>query len=171
MDPESGRLTHLETVSTVPNDFADVSHCAEIAMHPSGRWLFVTNRALPETGCCSVAVCAVVSARSTLPTEIALMGAYRLHLTLWCCHQNEAGRVSLSDIAIIDDVPPGFSPQHIALDSSGQHFYVGDGMSLLQFFVDVNHGRLVRVNTYPCRGSDGDQVGGIRIIDLAGAQL
>jgi hypothetical protein len=71
----------------------------------------------------------------------------------------------------MDDVPPGFSPQHIALDKTGQHFYVADGMSLLQLFVDVNHGRLVRVNTYSCHGADGDQVGGIRIIDLAGSQL
>lgn len=85
--------------------------------------------------------------------------------------KNDVGGVSLNDIVIIDDVPPGFSPQHIALDATGQHFYVGDGMSLLQYFVDVNHGRLIRVNSYSCRGKDGDQVGGIRIIDLAGAQL
>eukprot|EP01050_Picozoa_sp_SAG11_P028242 SAG11_NODE_7478_length_1138_cov_1.577478_1_plen_90_part_00 len=86
-------------------------------------------------------------------------------------YQGDTGTVSLSDISIIDDVPPGFSPQHIALDASGQHFYVADGMSLLQFFVDDNHGRLIRVNTYLCQGSDGGQVGGIRIVDLAGAQL
>lgn len=61
MDPSSGQLTHLETVSSVPHDFAEVSHCAEILMHRSGRWLFVTNRALPATGCCSVAIFAVVS--------------------------------------------------------------------------------------------------------------
>ena len=81
------------------------------------------------------------------------------------------GDVSLSDIAVIDDVPPRFSPQHIALDTTGQHLYVGDGMSLLQYSVDVNHGRLTRINTYSCLGSDGDQVGGIRVIDLAGSQL
>lgn len=86
-------------------------------------------------------------------------------------YQGDTGRVSLSDIAVINDVPPSFSPQHITLDATGQHFYVADGMSLLQYFVDVNHGRLVRVNTYTCQGSDGDQIGGMRIIDLAGAQL
>lgn len=89
MEPSSGRLTHLETVSTVPNDFADISHCAEITMHPSGRWLFVTNRALPETGCCSVAIFGVVSGKlhaHRIAHRIACFCSQvcRLLSTSWC---------------------------------------------------------------------------------------
>ena len=51
MDPSSGQLTYLETVSSVPHDFAEVSHCAEILMHRSGRWLFVTTLSLVASGC------------------------------------------------------------------------------------------------------------------------
>ena len=78
-------------------DFAAVSHCAEIAFHPSGRWLFAPNRALPATGCCSVAVFGV--------------GA--------------EGELSLSEICLLDPVPEGFSPQHISLDPSGDYCYIG----------------------------------------------
>ena len=82
---------------SLQKDFAAVSHCAEIKFHPSGRWLFAPNRALPATGCCSVAVFGV--------------GA--------------EGQLSLSEICLLDPVPEGFSPQHISLDSSGDYCYIG----------------------------------------------
>lgn len=39
-----GRLTELEWVSTLPPDFVGRSAVSEIAVHPSGRWLYVGNR-------------------------------------------------------------------------------------------------------------------------------
>ena len=91
MDSVSGVLTHLETLPTVPDAFAAVSHCAEIKFSPDGRWLFAPNRALPATGCCSVAVFAV---------------------------DGTTGALRLSEICIVADVPENFSPQHIALDTA-----------------------------------------------------
>lgn len=112
MDPSTGLLTHLETIPTVPDTFTEVSHCAEIKFSPDGRWLLAPNRALPATGCCSVAVFCVDS----------------------------YGALTLSEIFVINDVPESFSPQHIAFDSSGQYVYVGDGGTLCQLFLDANHG-------------------------------
>jgi 6-phosphogluconolactonase len=93
MDASSGLLTHLQTIPTVPDEFKLVSHCAEIKTTPDGKWLFAPNRALPVTGCCSVAVFAVDSG---------------------------SGGLQLSEICLINDVPDSFSPQHIALDPTGQ---------------------------------------------------
>lgn len=93
MNASSGQLTHLQTISTVPDEFTQVSHCAEIKTTPDGKWLFAPNRALPATGCCSVAVFGV---------------------------DGTTGALQLSEICVITDVPESFSPQHIALDPSGQ---------------------------------------------------
>jgi 6-phosphogluconolactonase len=41
-----GTLTRIERRSTLPDDFAGVSTTAEIRVHPSGRFLYVTNRGL-----------------------------------------------------------------------------------------------------------------------------
>ncbi len=92
MDTTTGLLTHTQTISTVPDDFTEVSHCAEIKMTPDGKWLFAPNRALPATGCCSVAVFGVDGA---------------------------TGGLRLSEICLVADVPESFSPQHMALDPSG----------------------------------------------------
>jgi 6-phosphogluconolactonase len=43
-DAGAGVLTALQTVSTLPADFAGTNSGAEVAMHPSGRWLYVSNR-------------------------------------------------------------------------------------------------------------------------------
>ena len=143
MDPSTGLLTVIETVSTVPDDFTDVSHCAEIKLSPDGRWLFAPNRALPATGCCSVAVFGV----------------------------DGAGGLKLSEIKLIDGVPESYSPQHIELDTSGERVYIGDGGTLCQFTLDRNHGKLIRTGEYACGGDDGDQTGGYQVVDLAGANL
>ena len=93
MDASTGLLTHMQTIPTVPDDFEQTSHCAEIKMTPDGKWLFAPNRAKPATGCCSVAVFGVGSA---------------------------TGALQLSQICLVADVPESFSPQHIALDPSGE---------------------------------------------------
>ena len=41
---ENGSLSGLQTISTLPADFAGVKSGAEIAVHPTGRFLYASNR-------------------------------------------------------------------------------------------------------------------------------
>ena len=43
-DPDKGTLTEIETLSTLPADFKGESTCAEVQVHPSGRFLYGSNR-------------------------------------------------------------------------------------------------------------------------------
>jgi 6-phosphogluconolactonase len=43
-DNATGILQILQTVPTLPADFTGTSTCAEIAVHPSGRWVYGSNR-------------------------------------------------------------------------------------------------------------------------------
>ncbi|HWE36871.1 MAG TPA: lactonase family protein [Isosphaeraceae bacterium] len=43
-DPEKGTLKTLQTLSTLPDGFQGESSTAEIAVHPNGRFLYVSNR-------------------------------------------------------------------------------------------------------------------------------
>jgi 6-phosphogluconolactonase len=53
-DAEKGALKELDTVSALPADFHGKSTCAELLIHPSGNFMYATNRGLD-----SVAVFAV----------------------------------------------------------------------------------------------------------------
>lgn len=43
-DPAKGTLTELQTVSTLPEGFRDTNTTAEVQVHPSGRFLYGSNR-------------------------------------------------------------------------------------------------------------------------------
>jgi 6-phosphogluconolactonase len=43
-DPRRGALSEVQTVSTLPKTFQGVSTCAEIQVHPSGRFVYASNR-------------------------------------------------------------------------------------------------------------------------------
>lgn len=43
-DAASGHLTELQTLSSLPAEFAGPKGSAEIAVHPSGKWLYYSNR-------------------------------------------------------------------------------------------------------------------------------
>jgi 6-phosphogluconolactonase len=43
-DAVPGKLSALQTLSTLPPDFAETSYCADIHVHPNGRYLYGTNR-------------------------------------------------------------------------------------------------------------------------------
>jgi 6-phosphogluconolactonase len=43
-DGSQGTLQEIETVSTLPKDFQGTSYTAEVLVHPSGEWLFGSNR-------------------------------------------------------------------------------------------------------------------------------
>lgn len=40
----TGMLTERQTISTLPEDFTDTSHCADLKITPDGRFLYGTNR-------------------------------------------------------------------------------------------------------------------------------
>jgi 6-phosphogluconolactonase len=44
LDTAAGSLTAMQTVSTLPEGFSGQSSCAQIRMHPSGRFLYAPNR-------------------------------------------------------------------------------------------------------------------------------
>jgi 6-phosphogluconolactonase len=43
-DAKRGAMSEVETVSTLPKDFQGKSACAEIEVHPSGRFVYASNR-------------------------------------------------------------------------------------------------------------------------------
>ncbi len=43
-DVATGRLSTVDTVSTLPAGFSGTNTGAEIGVHPSGKWVFVSNR-------------------------------------------------------------------------------------------------------------------------------
>lgn len=43
-DAEKGRLTEIQTISTIPADYKEVTHTAEVVVHPSGKYLYGSNR-------------------------------------------------------------------------------------------------------------------------------
>jgi 6-phosphogluconolactonase len=43
-NPQTGALKEKQTISALPSDFKGTSYGAEIAVHPSGRFLYTSNR-------------------------------------------------------------------------------------------------------------------------------
>ncbi len=43
-DPKRGVLSEIETVGTLPKDFAGENYTAEVVVHPNGRFLYGSNR-------------------------------------------------------------------------------------------------------------------------------
>ena len=43
-DPNRGKLSELQTVSTLPQTFNGPSSCAEVQVHPSGKFVYASNR-------------------------------------------------------------------------------------------------------------------------------
>ena len=53
-DPAHGTLDAFQTVSTLPDGFSDFNTCAQIHMHPSGRFMYVSNRGHDSIACFGV---------------------------------------------------------------------------------------------------------------------
>lgn len=67
-DSEAGSLTQLQTISALPKTFTGHSEAAEILVHPSGKFLYASNR-----GYDSIAVFAIDKSKGTLtPIEYTL---------------------------------------------------------------------------------------------------
>ncbi len=52
--PENGALEQLQSISALPTDFTGVSHCADIHVHPSGRFLYGSNRGHDSLVMCAI---------------------------------------------------------------------------------------------------------------------
>ncbi len=48
-DSKSGKLTELQSVSTLPSDFSAPSTTAEVVVHPSGKFVYASNRGHDST--------------------------------------------------------------------------------------------------------------------------
>jgi 6-phosphogluconolactonase len=69
LDPKAGTLGPLQTVSTLPKDFTGTNACAEIRVHPSGRFLYVSNRGHDSIACFALEDDGKPSALGQEPTE------------------------------------------------------------------------------------------------------
>jgi len=43
-DGDAGAITHLQTISALPEGWSGTSYCADVHLHPNGRWLYGSNR-------------------------------------------------------------------------------------------------------------------------------
>jgi 6-phosphogluconolactonase len=59
--PASGTLTNIQTITTLPNEFDGSNTCAEVRVHPNGKFLYGSNR-----GHDSIAVYWIDSDKGTL---------------------------------------------------------------------------------------------------------
>jgi 6-phosphogluconolactonase len=65
-DAKAGVLTEVQNITTLPKDFSGTNHTAEVQVHPSGRFLYGSNR-----GHDSIAVFSIDSGKGTLtPVDI-----------------------------------------------------------------------------------------------------
>ena len=53
-DPRDGTLAPIQTLSTLPSAYSGENTCAQIHIHPSGRFLYVSNRGHDSIACFSV---------------------------------------------------------------------------------------------------------------------
>ncbi len=60
-EPASGTLTDIQTITTLPNEFDGSNSCAELRVHPNGKFLYGSNR-----GHDSIVVYRINSAKGTL---------------------------------------------------------------------------------------------------------
>jgi 6-phosphogluconolactonase len=44
IDPESGALSSIQAISTLPGDYQETNFCADIHIDPSGKYLYASNR-------------------------------------------------------------------------------------------------------------------------------
>ncbi|MFT4038342.1 MAG: lactonase family protein [Thermomicrobiales bacterium] len=116
-DPEDGELgEEIQTISMVPEDFADERSAAEIVLHPSGRFLYASNRQISP-------------AASPLASSIV---AYAV--------DEESGELTL-----IGHTHEGIDvPRGVAIDPTGAWLYVAsqNGHTLRQYAIDPDTGAL-----------------------------
>ncbi len=116
-DPATGQIgAEIQTVSTVPEDFDGTKSTAEIAVHPSGQFLYGSNRGFPD---------------STSPVADSIAG-YSIDQTT-------------GELTLIGHTTDGIDfPRNFAIDPTGTWLYVCNqqGDSIVQFLIDQATGEL-----------------------------
>jgi 6-phosphogluconolactonase len=69
LDEKAGTLQALQTVSTLPRGFQGTNACAEIKVHPSGRFAYVSNRGHDSIAAFALHEDGTLSAIGHFPTE------------------------------------------------------------------------------------------------------
>jgi 6-phosphogluconolactonase len=69
LDAKTGTLKATQTVSTLPADFKGTNACAEIHIHPSGKFLYVANRGHDTIARFAVGEAGQLKAAGQTPTE------------------------------------------------------------------------------------------------------
>jgi len=117
-DRRRGALKEIGAVSTLPADFAGQSSCAEVQMHPSGKFLYGSNR-----GHDSIAVFAIDAGtgKLSLLEHQSTQGKTPRHFAI-----DPTGRWLLAENQDSDNVVVfGLDPQTGRLTPSGQQITVG----------------------------------------------
>jgi 6-phosphogluconolactonase len=68
-DQKTGTLQPLQTLSTLPGDFKGTNACAEIKLHPTGRFAYVSNRGHDSIAVFALDADGKMSARGQFLTE------------------------------------------------------------------------------------------------------
>jgi 6-phosphogluconolactonase (cycloisomerase 2 family) len=116
-DAATGQIgAEIQTIATVPLDFDGTKSTAEIAVHPSGQFVYGSNRGFPDSTSL-VADSIAVFSRDQTTGELTLIG-----------HTSEG----------ID------FPRHFAIDPTGAWLYVCNqqGDTIVQFAIDPATGEL-----------------------------
>jgi len=116
--PMNAAMTEMQTISTLPENFSGNSTCAEIALHPNGKFLYASNR-----GHDSIAVFAVdqKTGRLTFVEHQSTMGRTPRHFAIdptgrWLLAENQG-----SDSVVVFALNPGTGK----LKPTGQTITVG----------------------------------------------
>jgi 6-phosphogluconolactonase len=69
LDTKSGTLTAVQTVPTLPRGYKGSNSTAEIKVHPTGKFLYASNRGHDSIACFALDKCGRLSALLHIPTE------------------------------------------------------------------------------------------------------
>jgi 6-phosphogluconolactonase len=120
-DPSRGSLTNLQSVETIPHDFAGENHSAEITVSPDGKFLYESNRRnTGDTG--------------WGPETIGIFAIDPEKGTLTLVEQAQTG---------------GIMPRNFAIDPTGSYLLAAHQYSntVVVFKIDRATGRLSKIGT------------------------
>jgi 6-phosphogluconolactonase len=78
-DESSGKLSEIQTISTLPADFKGTSYCAEILTHPGGKFVYASNRGHDSLAAFSIASDGKLTFAGTTPTGGKTPRNFRIH--------------------------------------------------------------------------------------------
>jgi 6-phosphogluconolactonase len=78
-DELAGKLTEKQTISTLPADFKGTSYCAEILVHPGGKYVYASNRGHDSLAMFSIASDGKLTSLGTVSVEGKTPRNFRIH--------------------------------------------------------------------------------------------